>query len=118
MKTTLMCSSVKVNYYIQTECLIVIKCELFILNTCFSPKVYQFKYPKVPKPSSLRIYECHVGIATSEYKVGSYQEFKDKMLDRIVDLGEYYTTVLSTVSSRRGRYWAGEKCLQHPRVQI
>lgn len=51
-------------------------------------KVYQFKYPKVPKPSSLRIYECHVGIATSEYKVGTYQEFKDKMLDRIVDLGK------------------------------
>jgi len=53
--------------------------------------VYQFKYPKVPKPSSLRIYECHVGIATQEYKVGTYQEFKDNMLDRIVDLG--YNTI-------------------------
>jgi len=57
-----------------------------LLKTCL--KVYQFKYPKIPKPSSLRIYECHVGIATSEYKVGSYQEFKDNMLDRILDLGK------------------------------
>ncbi|CAI6355682.1 unnamed protein product [Macrosiphum euphorbiae] len=56
-----------------------------------SDHVYQFKYPKVPKPSSLRIYECHVGIATSEYKVGSYQEFKDNMLDRILELG--YNTI-------------------------
>jgi len=57
-----------------------------LLNACL--KVYQFKYPKVPKPSSLRIYECHVGIATSEYKVGTYQEFKDNMLDRILELGK------------------------------
>ncbi|XP_050529799.1 1,4-alpha-glucan-branching enzyme [Daktulosphaira vitifoliae] len=53
--------------------------------------VYKFKHAKVSRPSSLRIYECHVGIATSEYKVGTYQEFKDKMLDRIVDLG--YNTI-------------------------
>jgi len=59
---------------------------IFIFNKFL--KVYQFKYPKVPKPSSLRIYECHVGIATQEYKVGTYQEFKDNMLDRIVDLGK------------------------------
>ncbi|XP_050439572.1 1,4-alpha-glucan-branching enzyme [Adelges cooleyi] len=56
-----------------------------------SDHVYKFKHAKVPKPASLRIYECHVGIATSEYKVGTYQEFKDKMLDRIVDLG--YNTI-------------------------
>lgn len=49
--------------------------------------MYRFKYPKVAKPPNLRIYECHVGIATSEYKVGTYQEFKDKMLDHIVYLG-------------------------------
>jgi len=42
----------------------------------------------VPKPASLRIYECHVGIATPDYKVGTYLEFKDNMLDRVVDLGE------------------------------
>lgn len=42
----------------------------------------------MPKPASLRIYECHVGISTSDYKVGTYLEFKDNMLDRIVDLGK------------------------------
>lgn len=48
---------------------------------------YLFKYPKIPKPLSLRIYECHVGIATSEPKVGTYLEFAENVLPRIVDLG-------------------------------
>lgn len=48
---------------------------------------YLFKYPKIPKPLSLRIYECHVGIATSEPKVGTYLEFTENVLPRIVDLG-------------------------------
>ncbi|XP_065210394.1 1,4-alpha-glucan-branching enzyme [Planococcus citri] len=48
---------------------------------------YTFKHPKVPKPKSLRIYECHVGIGTSEPKVGSYLEFIDNVLPRITDLG-------------------------------
>ncbi|KAG6455083.1 1,4-alpha-glucan-branching enzyme [Manduca sexta] len=44
---------------------------------------YQFKHPKVDKPKSLRIYECHVGIATPEGKVGSYNEFRENVLPRI-----------------------------------
>jgi len=51
------------------------------------PQRYVMKHPHPPKPKALRIYECHVGIATDEYKVGSYLEFKDKVLPRIVDLG-------------------------------
>ncbi|CAG9564973.1 unnamed protein product [Danaus chrysippus] len=48
---------------------------------------YQFKHRKVKRPSSLRIYECHVGIATNEGRVGTYLEFKDNVLPRIKDLG-------------------------------
>uniref|UniRef100_A0A5K3EQB0 1,4-alpha-glucan branching enzyme n=1 Tax=Mesocestoides corti TaxID=53468 RepID=A0A5K3EQB0_MESCO len=48
---------------------------------------YNLKYPHPPKPKALRIYESHVGIATSELKVGSYLEYKDKIVPRIVDLG-------------------------------
>ncbi|RZF42612.1 hypothetical protein LSTR_LSTR001407 [Laodelphax striatellus] len=48
---------------------------------------YQMKYPKVPKPKSLRIYECHVGIATSEGRVGQYKEFAQNVLPRIKKLG-------------------------------
>ncbi|BHF72321.1 1,4-alpha-glucan branching enzyme [Sparganum proliferum] len=45
------------------------------------------KHPHPPKPKALRIYECHVGIATEELRVGTYLEFKDNILPRIVDLG-------------------------------
>ncbi len=39
----------------------------------------------------LFIYECHIGMAQEEGKVGSYTEFKDKVLPRIRDLG--YNTI-------------------------
>nr|XP_023024879.1 1,4-alpha-glucan-branching enzyme [Leptinotarsa decemlineata] len=48
---------------------------------------YIFKNNKVPRPKSLRIYECHVGIATSELKVGTYDNFTDNVLPRIVKQG-------------------------------
>nr|VZI28484.1 unnamed protein product [Spirometra erinaceieuropaei] len=51
------------------------------------PARYQMKHPHPPKPKALRIYECHVGIATEELRVGTYLEFKDNILPRIVDLG-------------------------------
>lgn len=45
------------------------------------------KYDKVPKPKSLRIYECHVGIATSELRIGTYDEFRENILPRIKKQG-------------------------------
>lgn len=48
---------------------------------------YQFKCQKPKRPASLRIYECHVGIATSELKVGSYDNFTNNILPRIVKQG-------------------------------
>ncbi|CAG9861487.1 unnamed protein product [Phyllotreta striolata] len=48
---------------------------------------YIFRHKKVPRPKSLRIYECHVGIATQEPTVGSYDNFTDNVLPRIVKLG-------------------------------
>lgn len=50
-------------------------------------KKYTFKYPRPPKPRSLRIYECHVGMSSEEPKVNSYLEFKNEMLPRIRKLG-------------------------------
>ena len=38
-------------------------------------------------PKSLKIYECHVGIASSEGKVATYAEFRDNVLPRIKKLG-------------------------------
>jgi len=40
---------------------------------------------------SLRIYECHIGMAQEEKKIGTYTEFKDNILPRIKDLG--YNTI-------------------------
>lgn len=48
---------------------------------------YFFSGKRPEKPKSLRIYETHVGIATSEYKVGSYLEFAQQTIPRIVKLG-------------------------------
>ncbi|XP_046746237.1 1,4-alpha-glucan-branching enzyme isoform X2 [Diprion similis] len=50
-------------------------------------KIYKFKYPKPKRPKSLRIYECHVGIATQELRVGSYLEFAKNIIPRIVKQG-------------------------------
>ena len=51
-------------------------------------KPYKFK-KKAFKPSTdpLLIYECHIGMAQQEEKVGSYTEFKEKVLPRIIKDG-------------------------------
>ncbi len=41
--------------------------------------------------SHLYIYESHIGMATEEYRVGTYREFADNVLPRVQDLG--YNTV-------------------------
>jgi|SRR6188768_2919459 len=48
---------------------------------------YILKNPRPPKPDNLRIYEAHVGISTSEPRVGTYKEFTKNTLPRIKDLG-------------------------------
>ncbi|PGH16532.1 1,4-alpha-glucan-branching enzyme [Helicocarpus griseus UAMH5409] len=48
---------------------------------------YRFKHPHPPKPSSLRIYEAHVGISSPETRVATYKEFTQYMLPRIHSLG-------------------------------
>ncbi|XP_051171399.1 1,4-alpha-glucan-branching enzyme [Leptopilina boulardi] len=49
--------------------------------------IYKPKHPKPKKPKSLRIYECHVGIATQELKIGTYLEFAKNIIPRIVKQG-------------------------------
>ena len=51
-------------------------------------KKYEFKIKKFkPDTSPLLIYECHVGMAQEEEGVGTYTEFKDKILPRIAKAG-------------------------------
>lgn len=50
-------------------------------------KRYVFKNPRPPPPKATRIYEAHVGISTSEGRVGTYKEFTKNILPRIKFLG-------------------------------
>ena len=51
------------------------------------PTPYLWRHPRPPKPTSVRIYEAHVGISSPEAKVASYREFADDVLPRVADLG-------------------------------
>lgn len=56
----------------------------------FPPKnkqKYIFKHRKPDRPKSLKIYESHVGIATQNFEVGTYQNFSANILPRIVRQG-------------------------------
>lgn len=48
---------------------------------------YTFKHHRPHKPNGIRIYEAHVGISTSEPRVGTYKEFTKEILPRIQNLG-------------------------------
>lgn len=48
---------------------------------------YIFKHRKPDRPKSLKIYESHVGIATQNFEVGTYQNFSTNILPRIVRQG-------------------------------
>ena len=60
----------------------------------FSAQVWNPETPYVfkkksfrPKRNPLLIYECHIGMAQDAEKVGSYTEFKDNVLPRIIEDG-------------------------------
>eukprot|EP00002_Diphylleia_rotans_P001391 TRINITY_DN10782_c0_g1_i1.p1 TRINITY_DN10782_c0_g1~~TRINITY_DN10782_c0_g1_i1.p1 ORF type:complete len:499 (+),score=71.59 TRINITY_DN10782_c0_g1_i1:43-1539(+) len=44
---------------------------------------FHWKYSKPPKPSSLRIYEAHIGMSSQSPKIASYRYFEEHMLPRI-----------------------------------
>jgi len=48
-------------------------------------------HPRPPKPKSVRVYECHVGISSIEGKVNTYSDFTANVLPRIARLG--YNTI-------------------------
>jgi 1,4-alpha-glucan branching enzyme len=76
---------------------------------------YVFKNERPPKPSSVRIYEAHVGISTSEHRVGTYKEFTRDMLPRIKNLG-YNTIQLMAVMEHA--YYACKSSRRTPRSNI
>jgi 1,4-alpha-glucan branching enzyme len=53
---------------------------------------YQWKFPDPASPvAAPLIYESHIGMALEEEKVGSYLEYKEKILPRVIAMG--YNTI-------------------------
>ena len=51
-------------------------------------KPYTFKKKSFkPKTDPLLVYECHIGMSQNEEKVGTYNEFREKILPRIAEDG-------------------------------
>ena len=49
---------------------------------------YKFSKKKfTPKSDNLLIYECHIGMAQEKEEVGTYNEFREKVLPRVAELG-------------------------------
>ena len=58
--------------------------KIFSAQVWAPEEEYQFKHKKfTPKRTPLLIYECHIGMAQEEEKVGTYSEFREKVLPRI-----------------------------------
>ncbi len=55
----------------------------------WNPKPFEWKHRNALKTNKggLYIYECHIGMASEEEKVASYEEFRTNVLPRIAELG-------------------------------
>ncbi|MDR2684675.1 MAG: 1,4-alpha-glucan-branching enzyme, partial [Prevotellaceae bacterium] len=63
--------------------------KIFAAQVWLPKNPYRFKIKKYQKQLNvpLMIYECHIGMASSEEKVGTYTEFRENVLPRIIKNG-------------------------------
>ena len=61
--------------------------KIFSAQVWHPDQPYAWQYPCPQRPSVPLIYEAHVGMAQEREAVGTYQEFKNNVLPRIVDSG-------------------------------
>ena len=62
--------------------------KIFSAQVWSPEKPYQIQVKRFkPDAAPLMIYECHIGMAANEEKVGSYNEFREKVLPRIAKDG-------------------------------
>lgn len=62
--------------------------KIFSAQVWAPEKPYTFTAKKFkPDTDPLLIYECHIGMAQEEEKVGSYNEFREKILPRVAKAG-------------------------------
>ncbi len=62
------------------------------------PERYRFRHSSPPAPAAPLIYEAHPGMAQEEPKIGTFAEFREKILPRIAAAG-YNTVQLMAVMS-------------------
>eukprot|EP01089_Gocevia_fonbrunei_P013330 TRINITY_DN3399_c0_g1_i3.p1 TRINITY_DN3399_c0_g1~~TRINITY_DN3399_c0_g1_i3.p1 ORF type:complete len:365 (+),score=29.26 TRINITY_DN3399_c0_g1_i3:58-1152(+) len=62
---------------------------LLITNSIFLDPKYDYKFlsPNPPRPSSLVIYEAHIGMSSERPEISTYNEFRLKRLPYIKELG-------------------------------
>ncbi len=59
--------------------------KIFSAQVWMPEHEYKFRVKHFkPQTSPLMIYECHIGMATNQEKVGTYNEFRENVLPRIV----------------------------------
>ncbi len=68
---------------IQDENTHIFSAQIWNPEQPYKSKIKNFK----PDISPLLIYECHIGMATEQEKVGSYREFRENILPRIANDG-------------------------------
>jgi len=68
---------------VQDEASKIFSAQVWAPATSYVWKKKTFK----PQTSPLLIYECHIGMAQDEEKVGTYNEFREKVLPRIIKDG-------------------------------
>jgi 1,4-alpha-glucan branching enzyme len=59
----------------------------FVAQYWNPPQPYEWKHACFPLRGNLRVYEAHVGMATEEERIGTYDEFTEQVLPRIVKAG-------------------------------
>ncbi|MCQ2141899.1 MAG: alpha-amylase family glycosyl hydrolase, partial [Bacteroidales bacterium] len=53
----------------------------------WDPKPYEWKHRRPGKRKNPLIYECHIGMSSEEYKVASFNDFRQNVLPRVHKLG-------------------------------
>jgi len=70
---------------------------IFNAQVWFPPSPYRWQHPNFRRsPEALLVYEAHVGMAQEEERIGTYQEFTEKIIPRIVAAG-YNTLQLMAI---------------------
>lgn len=63
----------------------------------WEPEPYRWHSPELPEEKSPVIYEAHIGMAQEQEKIGTFQEFAEKVLPRIAATG-YNTLQLMAIA--------------------